>query len=308
MVPTDRDDEVLTPGGPRPRSMVRSVRYGESVDVNRGVHVMAADLVLTPGGFRDRSLVHQIQTGRALVATQEHFLQLDRATNQVDLVLERLLLHGQVPTLGSGWIAYAYWSNGTGTTFRRFTSKWKVPPSPSSSADPLQTIFLFNGIQNTGTNFGILQPVLQWGTSAAGGGPSWSIASWYVTSGGQAFHTQLVPVSEGDVLTGTMTLVSSDGIHFNYLSEFEGVAATKLPVQNIAELTWFNETLEAYAIVDCSDYPNTTSTPFSDIVLDSAAGPLPLAWTSVSQISDCGQHAVSSAPSEVDIIYRALSS
>ena len=48
---------------------------------------------------------------------------------------------------------------------------WQVPPPPSVQ-DSGEVVFLFNGIQNYGTNFGILQPVLQWGVSAAGAGPT----------------------------------------------------------------------------------------------------------------------------------------
>ena len=44
----------------------------------------------------------------------------------------------------------------------------------------------------------IYQPVLQWGVSAAGGGNSWAVASWYADGqGGHSFYSQLVPVNEG---------------------------------------------------------------------------------------------------------------
>jgi hypothetical protein len=92
------------------------------------------------------------------------------------------------PVLGGGWTIYAYWNNGTGTTISVFKTTWKVPPDPQTTGK--QTIFLFNGIQNYGSNFGILQPVLQWGPSAAGGGQYWSAASWYVTSGGLPYTTR----------------------------------------------------------------------------------------------------------------------
>jgi hypothetical protein len=86
----------------------------------------------------------------------------------------------EYPALGSGWIAYTYWNNGTGNSITSFETTWEVPPPPAS--DSGQLIYLFNGIQNYGSNYGILQPVLQWGTSPAGGGPYWAVASWYVTS------------------------------------------------------------------------------------------------------------------------------
>ena len=102
-------------------------------------------------------------------------------------------------------------------------STWTVPPAPST--DSGQTIFLFNGIQNYGTNYGILQPVLQWGPSAAGGGSYWSIASWYVTSGGDAFHTTLIQVDEGDVLIGLMTFTGQPGRRSTTAPSFKESAA-----------------------------------------------------------------------------------
>jgi len=107
--------------------------------------------------------------------------------------------------------------------------------------------------------------VLQWGPSAAGGGAYWSVASWYVTSGGQAFHTNLVRVNPGDTLIGVMTLTGQSGSQLSYASEFEGIANTRLPVQNIAELTGCNETLEAYGIDACGNYPDAPLAQFTEI-------------------------------------------
>src|SRR5205823_6555965 len=103
----------------------------------------------------------------------------------------------------------------------------------------------------------ILQPVLQWGVSAAGGGPYWSVASWFVDSSGHAFHTTLVPVSVGDVLVGEMLLTRRSENAFTYVAQFQGIAETSLEIQSADELVWCNETLEAYSITACSDYPDT---------------------------------------------------
>ena len=215
---------------------------------------------------------------------------------------------GAVPALGSGWITYCYWNNGTGTPLSTFKTTWQVPPPPSVQ-DSGEVVFLFNGIQNYGTNFGILQPVLQWGVSAAGGGPYWSVASWYVTSGGQAFHTNLVRVNPDDTLIGVMTLTGQSGSSFSYTSQFQGINGTLLPVQNIAELQWCNETLEAYGINACGNYPDTPMTEFTEIYLRTGAKVPAVSWTPVNRITDCGQHAVvdsnSASYGEVDLFYRS---
>jgi hypothetical protein len=268
---------------------------------------MATDIVLTPGGFRHRSLVHAVGEGEALFAMDRFVQKLDLSSNAlIDMAEIAVLAPEEVPALGSGWITYAFWNNGTGKAITSFGTTWIVPDAPS--AQDGQTIFLFNGIENYGQNFGILQPVLQWGTSAAGGGPYWSIASWYVTSGGQAFHTNLIPVNAGDTLIGVMTLTGQSGGLFNYTSEFQGISGTSLPVQNIAELLWCNETLEAYSVNQCADYPASDMTVLASISIETGSFSPSLNWTPVNSIQDCGQHTVvvSNSPTngEVDIYYR----
>lgn len=317
------EDLVLTPGGRRKRELVHSVHPGEAVradergvpkvvsgqsDVNhiRKERTMRADFVLTPGGFRHRSLVHRVEPNHALKFSEGKIRMMNLSTKALLDLAEEAPEPETLPALGSGWISYAWWNNGTGQSISSFRTTWQVPPSPNT--DSGQTIFLFNGIQNFGTNYGILQPVLQWGPSAAGGGSYWSIASWYVTSGGQAFHTNLSPVNAGDTLTGVMTLTNQSGMSFDYTCEFQGRSGTRLPVTNIAELLWCNETLEAYDLEQCTDYPATERTDFRSISIQTGDVNPAITWTAVNAFTDCNQHTVivdnSSTNGEVDIYYR----
>jgi acylphosphatase len=314
---TDGDELVIAPGGPRPQSTVSAVHPGEAVDFGEGEPMMttadapnvnaALDLIITPGGYRHKSLVHHVEAGIA-VDVQGDMVRLLNIDNNA-VVREMPASHevpAAVPTLGSGWITYAYWNNGTGTPLSSFRTMWQVP-APPSVQNAGEVVFLFNGIQNYGANFGILQPVLQWGVSAAGGGAYWAVASWYVTSGGQAFHTNLVQVNPGDTLIGVMLMTAHSGSLFSYTSAFEGIAGTTLPVQNIAELQWCNETLEAYTIAACGNYPQTPLTQFTEINIRTGATAPAISWTPVNRVADCGQHAVvvSNSPSygEVDLYY-----
>src|SRR5262249_17675805 len=154
----------------------------------------------------------------------------------------------------------------------------------------------------------ILQPVLQWGVSAAGGGNYWSVASWYVTGSGHAFHTTLVRVNTGDTLVGAMVLTGQSGDLFDYTSEFLGIAGTSLPVQNVEQLVWCNETLEAYSITQCSDYPDTDLTAMRSINMQTGSTMPTLNWTPEDPVTDCGQNTqvISNSPTdgEVDIYFR----
>src|SRR5450432_2137008 len=216
------EETVLTPGGYRPKDQVHQVEQGAIVSMNEKHQftitqkntTMEKDLVLTPGGYRSRSLVHKIPEGHALHVESGRVRLKNLASGIITEFTDSALTKPTVPALGSGWIAYAFWNNGTGRSISNFSTTWVVPPAPSAPAG--QTIYLFNGIENYGNNYGILQPVLQWGGSDAGGGQYWSIASWYVTSGGQAFYTSLVKVNPGDALIGVMKLTGSSASGFNY--------------------------------------------------------------------------------------------
>src|SRR5207302_11313360 len=131
---------------------------------------------------------------------------------------------------------------------------------------------------------------LQWGVSAAGGGDYWSVASWYVTSRGQAFHTPLVRVAPGDLLVGEMALVGEARGKRSYTCELRGLPRTRLLLQNVAELSWSTESLEAYGVTGCADYPASKQVPFTAIRLYTDVHP-GLRWTSVDRVTDCDQHA-----------------
>lgn len=200
--PDRPDDLVIAPGGPKPRERVHPVGPGQAVRrldgdnyvvVPEETHpdparrpIMSDELVLTPGGFRPRSLVHKIEPGHYLDTSTGRFRQHDRTGKLVadhgpmiqrpggkPLMPTNVTREpGPAPALGTGWIVYASWTNNTGRTITSFKTTWVVPPPPATQSG--QTIFLFNGIQNSTM---IYQPVLQWGPSAAGGGNNWAVAS-----------------------------------------------------------------------------------------------------------------------------------
>jgi hypothetical protein len=268
---------------------------------------MDDDLVLTPGGFRPKSFVNAIEPGHALARLEKgQFAKIELATKKVMEFPAPPAEHAQFAAHGpggapkghlapppgalpNGWQTYAWWDSGN-KSISYFSTEWTVPPAPSTSSG--QTIFLFNGIQNTGANYGILQPVLQWGTSAAGGGTYWSVASWYVASNGQAFHTNLVRVNVGTKLQGIMTQTGTSGANYDYSSTFHGIANTTLPITNIALLHWANETLECYGLTQCSDLPAANDTAMEAIEIRIGTAHPTLKWTPVNAFTNCGQHTV----------------
>lgn len=315
---------VLTPGGRRRPADVHDVPTGSVlrpgahgvpfVDRRGGTpHLRAsrqaheaAGRVLTPGGFRPPGFVHRVLPGHAVDAAPGRVQLFDLRSRIGAEVVPPSVAAAELPRFCDGWIVDTGWTNPTAAPISLFQTTWVVPPAPRDARE--QTIFLFNGIVNGGDPYGILQPVLQWGVSAAGGGPYWSIASWYVRSDGLAFHTELLRVEVGDELVGVMKLERRCGALFDYLCSFEGVSGTTLPVERIAELVWANETLEAYGLSSCSEYPATGATSMRDIELRTSGAVPTLTWTCENLVVDCGQRAAvvvdGAAGGHVDLHYR----
>ncbi len=323
----NKKQSTITPGGPREKAQTHAVEPGQAVSNVGGNAVIVnapprvpAGHILTPGGYRNASRVHFLEEGHVLDATGGRLRKIGPggktvadfgplatgATGTGRVPLRRAAAGGNLPAPG-GWVAYTQWTNNTGTPVSSFRTTWIVPPEPETTNG--QTIFLFNGLQDTPVSV-ILQPVLQWGESSAGSGRHWAVASWAVFTNGDAFFSKLVRVKPGDTLIGVMKLASQIGGVFTYLCEFEGIAKTALPFMTVNELDWCAETLETYDITTCSDHPDTPLTRFRNISIWTGSTRPALAWAPVNAETACGQSARvisnSASDGEVDITYRRI--
>jgi len=236
--------------------------------------------VLTPAGLRPASSVVQIPEGGSINISGNELQLLDASKNiihsaQIDNTTK---VRPETVPQESGWIAYANWYN-TGSPISYFTTNWPVPPVPATNHD--QTIFLFNSIEPA-SGSAILQPVLQFGPSAAGGGSYWAVSTWYV--GSATYYTPLVSVSVGQVLEGIIELTSSSGSSFNYESGFANIEGV-IELSGSDELVWATETLESYGVTTGTDYPEG-STVFSNINLDTTTGVPGISWAVADDTSD----------------------
>lgn len=253
--------------------------------------------VLTPVGWVPKSKVHRVETGEYLSGEGNRLRKYDRNGKmladygEIEQDSRRTPFYPgntqrpgkDIFPLGSGWITYTHWTNSSSSAISYFATSWTVPPAPAVNSG--QTIFLFNGLQNSGN---ILQPVLQWGPSAAGGGNYWAIANWYV--GGNTVYSNLIRVNPGTNLQGIMSLIGGSGSTRSYTSVFTGYPSINLTVNNIPTLYWAAESMEAYGVVTCSNYPNTAKTRLSGIDLRVGGAQAPLSWAVANPVTDCGQH------------------
>jgi hypothetical protein len=146
---------------------------------------------------------------------------------------------------------------------------WIVPANPSKNGG---LIYIFNGIEPTTENL-ILQPVLQWGATTAGGligGNYWTIASWLV--GSNAYHSPGEKVFAGDTIVGTTYITSESGSTLNSLnweSWAHGTASGAYSWLGAwstgCQWNWaFSSVLEAYGITSCSEFPASNDTLFEN--------------------------------------------
>ncbi|HLY71574.1 MAG TPA: hypothetical protein VKR53_17685 [Puia sp.] len=285
--------------------------------------VNADEMVLTPVGLMEKSKVHFIGDGFQLNVANGRLQKIASASGKMiedfgEVKYDARLNLNQPDgsrfsddryPAASGWIAYAYWSNpNTGNPITNFTTNWVVPSAPTSQGN--QTIFLFNGMQDgtTSTSY-IVQPVLQWGPSAAGGGKYWSITNWYVSSS-QAFFGTLVNVSTGASLQGVMKQTAHSGNNYSYNSSFAGYSsASALQVNNVPEAFWAAETLESYGVSNTStQYPPNVDIAMKSIQILQGTANASIKWTTAQAARNAAQKAVvvsnSSPNGEVDIYFR----
>jgi hypothetical protein len=228
--------------------------------------------VRTPGGFRHKSYVHVLKEGESVIKQLDGVGTIAPKTNQfVDAAVSDVAVQDMTGT-GGGWVTWASWGNTGANPITSLTTTWTVPANPINNNG--QLIYLFNALEDR-TGATILQPVLQWGISAAGGGNSWGVASWYVDSSHHAYCTPVVPVNEGELLVGTIKMTDA-GI---YRSEFQGVAGTAIIAQGLPAMPWATLTLEAYGLKSGGDYPAIPYTGMSEIGLEVGGAAIAVEWT-----------------------------
>ena len=193
----------------------------------------------------------------------------------------------------------------TNATVSYGAATWRVPGAPARLDG--QTIFLFPALQHTHANPAlIIQPVLQWGVSGAGGGNYWSIASWMVSAspGGAVLFSPLRRVSAGDTIRGVMsgTDCPSSQQHCNTwtitTTDTTSGASTTLRYYNNKYGLWYLSAgvLETWGMKVCGNYPSGQLTNFHDVTFRSTSGKtLSPSWEGLVHHAGCSKWVWTSA-------------
>jgi hypothetical protein len=246
-----------------------------------------ATQVLTPFGYRDSANVHRVPEGYELIRMPDTHIRMHnpKTGDYTDFPKPIVADQQRVPLPDNGWITYASWYNHEGKPISYFVTDWNVPAYPSAYTG--QTLFQFNSIEPASFD-SILQPVLQYGPSAAGGGEYWAITSWYV-EGNQAYYGGLYYVTPGTFLGGQINLIAHKRKNFSYTADFYGYSGTTITVRDIPQLVWATETLEVYGVGQCTDFPNTAYSLMYAIGIKLTDGITPyMGWTITDVATECG--------------------
>jgi len=170
----------------------------------------------------------------------------------------------------SGYFEYAMYQSPGITSF---SGLWTVPQPPASIGTGI--VYLWNGLVQFNVNQStVLQPVLQYGRTPAGGGDYWGVASWYVTATGIVMYSDLVQVNTDDVILGNMYLSGSTWL--SVATDKNSGKSSTLRVNGLPSQDYAYVVLEVY-VTGCSNLPPNPTT-FSALSLSNANGPITAQW------------------------------
>ena len=205
-----------------------------------------------------------------------------------------------------GWVEYACWENEDDPV-EYLAGTWKVPEPPVNNKG--QTIFVHQALQSgTGSDLLILSVTIQWGESAAGGGPYWGMTC-FAAKGNDVYTGPLVRLSPGDEVRGVFYHGLRMGAPCWECSASSNGQTTELNLVNMAGapmiLDVFGAALEGYCneAMDCDDYPNSQMTSFKDLEVRTAASATPT-WSPTVVVEGCGRKVEVLSPKQVDLYYR----
>lgn len=281
--------------------------FQKDLEINESLKGMyQEEVVYTPLGPTVKSNVHFVDS-RHHLNVNDRFIQIIQTnTGRVTQELDNGMINSSIFNKGNiisrykdqsarssseftdGWQTYAlgYNKSDNPKPFTHFSSNFIVPSAPKNMSG--QIIYLFTGVENIDTLSHIVQPVLQWGLTPAGGGNYWAICNWYALSNGHAFHDSLIKVESGTRLQGVIELTTGFENSYNYTSFFTGYSSS-LQVKNLPHLTELSITLETFHINNCNEFPHDEKIRFTDIQVLTDGNYPQLFWQTNNEIPVCRQ-------------------
>jgi len=266
------------------------------------VYCVCADRVaVTPSGLRPASCVFgPINPMHTVFDHGSHSEIKDENSRTVKLIGPCVRsIDKDAPIPPDGWNAYT-WAQ-ISPTVTQYNGTWDVPVNPKDQG--VQTLFLFTGLQDNFDGLvssvtNIIQPVLQFGASEAGGGDYWAMASWYVDSNSNAYFSDLTQTSVGHGIQGNMVRNPISRVWEIQTIDTNSGAITTLNIATNTTEPYTFVTLEVYTVSNCNEYP-TGTVPFTNLEIVPTSSP---SWSPVTA-NGCGEKVTINSPTSVTISF-----
>ena len=182
---------------------------------------------IVPGGYVHSSCIHHVPNGGKMdadnvldangaVVSQTSPCAYPSKVRRPGLSSDKSATENSIVPGLTAWVEDTYQRIPSGAfTWNHYVATLTVPPLPARDVD--QTLFYFGGMVSASGNE-ILQPVLQFGPSSAGGGGSWTFASWLVGIGDRPWTaaSNLVGTSPGHTLGLEVALTAAEQVCQRY--------------------------------------------------------------------------------------------
>jgi MYXO-CTERM domain-containing protein len=250
--------------------------------LQQAVNALPDGYVATPHGYVHNSCVHAAPAGSAVDA-QGWYRRDDGAMEQLPACAYPRLTAGAAPhgPTTDGWVVDTEAVGSVPAV--GMTSRFTVPPAPAVSNTAILDYF-FPSMEPVTTKI-ILQPVLQWGTSPAGGGQHWALASWSCADPDPCLYGNLISAAPNDEVLGTIagsncTAMGQCDWTITTQNLTNGQTSTLQTTGDQSVYTFFQTgVLEAYSVSRCDNYPASGHMTFTDVAftgLDGGALTLPM--------------------------------
>ncbi len=267
---------------------VSSARAGTSAldalfpGVGKRPAVVPAEFVTTPFGYFHPSCVFQLEEGNTLLADGRvkhasgmieaaRHCQYSHYTSDGVAVAADVQVNDVNPPVISGWLESV--SATTTGAYSKINSSWVVPPEPTT--DNGQLLYFFPGFEDATHVISILQPVMQWGVGAAGGGPYWTAASWNCCMSGTTWHSRLINLNVGDKILGSISSTCGPGhdcptwnVITNNQTTGERTVLARTPAAGQVWNWVFGSVAEPYGVTSCTDFPDNSGMTITIRVYD----------------------------------------
>jgi len=266
------------------------------------VIAVSSEYLRVPGGLVHSSCIYRLTEQNSLIEHEGDELVVTGGETGEILRISKCpypVRRNDRTTHGPAWKTWAQYQNTE--LISSLTGYWTVPPQPTSSDS--QILYFWNGVEPT-DNSEVLQPVLQWGYTPAGGGDFWGVASWFVSANFGSVVSPLVDSSPNDVIKGYNFRQANGTWTINGTDTNTAQSAVISYTPDESDYSYAYEVLEAYTLSGCDDYPPTGEVTFDQILVEVDGKPVKPTWQTMTKDTTCNEQTVVVSPTEVKITFN----